>query len=1067
MIRISLVILLGFLANTLSAQRQFPNLKVNIDSLFDICAEKQTSKEEKLVLLKKIDSSLAGMEGTYPLFRGVIFMYQSFHCPPGALRTQYQSRGIVLINVNKTYLADSFSYQCYQLLDYYSFNKRIQEWVPVDKILRSVVSAEKNDEQWCILNYANNKLNQGYYKVAENLASYDLLYSKKMYPASADYMLSRVYDEWIALNSRYKEWLGVPYYNRNEKFTLKKEFRGLIRNLHLLQDSVIKFNSYGTSDLKLYQRKLYYRIYKEVVLSYAGWSINDHREGQAVLPLKTFLLEDVIPNEMQAAAKANATPVFSSGDIADLYSKLVELYINIGNGKDASEVANNGIDFITNYKPFTSEDVSRSLAFLFYLGTKAARIEGKYDLALKKNAVLKRWWPLPSIANQASMDQWNWYIEARLQEVYTLIAQHKNDDAGDSLNLLLEKIAPLDNDSVALLSKSYQWPQLQFASMQYMARRGKWNVVRDYLLEALTIVEQDNHWESIPYYYDMQLLYLVAEYRTSGKLLKHVVSNLLFYTGRQLQHTFFMLSPEERIRLYEQKLSVYFDVYHELLMKKLADDDPALKESLISQSLFLKNALVDANLLPNEFLVGNKEPAWLTYLEEARERISATNLVYARLKMRKQDNISIAFSDRAQNLWLTFLENADLDSLSRFTGWKKIASVLQPGQVYVEAVRYTNWLSDSSSTYAAYIIREGKLDMVNLFSETQMLQLLKDPAASPQSGVLSNTNVRGISLGKQITTGKKFKPGAIDRLGNLVLSQLAPFISSKKELIIVPDGLLNRISLAALEWKNKPLFSYLRIRQLSGSYVLHQPKKDLPKQPRALLAGGLNYGELQDLVNVNRLLDRKYSWQYLAATKKEVETLQPLLRDAGANVTVLTGDAFPDSLRTILPGYNIIHLATHGFYVDSSAAKTFFDRTWDKEAIAGDPMLRCGIATSAANFPDPKSLESEGHLMGFELANTDLRNCYLISLSACETGLGDLRDNLGVDGLSRALKLGGARYLLISLWKVPDEPTAIFMQQFYKEMFRLKDPSAALQSTQAFMSKRFNVADWAAFVLVE
>jgi CHAT domain-containing protein len=1066
MIRVLLVLLPGLFTNLVFAQRQFPPLKVNIDSLFDICSNKNTSDGQKLLLLSKIDASLEDIQD-YPLFRGMIYMYESYHSPAGEPRKKYQTLGIDLISNNKKYFADSFSYQCYQLLDYYSWNKRIEEWLPVDKILRSVVSAQKNDEEWSILTYANNKLNQGYYKIAENLASYDLLFSKKMYPSSSDYMLSRAYDEWIALNSRYKEWLAVPYYNRNEKFTLKQEFRDLIRHMHQLQDSVVKVNTYGSKDLKLYQRKLYYRIYKELVLAYAGWSINDHREGQAILPLKTFLLEDAIPNEMQAALKANVIPVLTCSEITDLYSKLTELYINTGNGRQAADVAKDGIDFISKYRSCSKEDVSKAISYLFYLGTKAARIEGKYDAALKKNELLKKWWPLPKTVSQNSIDQWNWYIEARLQEVYTLIAQHKNDAAGDSLTLLLDKISPIENDSTGLLNKSYQWPQLQFASMQYMARRGKWNVVRDYLLEALTIVEQDNHWENVSYYYDMQLLYLVAEYRTSGKLLKHVVANLLFYTGRQLQHTFFMLSPEDRIRLYEQKLSAYFDIYHELLMNKMVEDEPALKEKLISQSLYLKNALVDANLLPNEFLVGKKDPVWFQYVEETRERISLTNLLFSRLKMRKQDEISLGFSDRAQNLWLTLLENADLDSLARFTGWKKIASALKPGQVYVEVVRYTNWLSDSSSAYAAYIIKDGKLNIVKLFNEEKILKLLKDPAASPQSGVLSNTNVRGLSLGKEVITGKKFKPGSEDKLGTVLLSPLMPFITPGNEMLIVPDGLLNRISIAALEWKGRSLFSYTQIRQLSGSYVLHHPSANLPAKGKALLAGGLNYGELKEGINVNRLLNKKYSWQYLAATKKEVEALQPILEVAGSQVTVLKGDAFPDTLRSILPQYNFIHLATHGFYVDSSAAKTFFDRTWDKEAIAGDPMLRCGIATSAANFPDPESIETEGHLMGFELANTDLRKCYLISLSACETGLGDLRNNLGVDGLSRALKLGGAKYLLISLWKVPDEPTAVFMQQFYKELFRLKDPASALRSTQTFMSKQYNVADWAAFVLVE
>jgi CHAT domain-containing protein len=938
----------------------------------------------------------------------------------------------------------------------------MEEWLPIDKILRSVVSSQPNDE-WGILFYANKKLNEGQYSISENLAEYDLLYSRQMHPRTTDYNLAALYDSWISLNSRYKEWLSVPYYKRNEKFTLKQQFRDLIRSIRNEKDSAITFNTYGSPNIKVNQRKLYYYLYKEAVLAYAGWSMNDHREGQAILPLRDFLFDDVIPNEMQAASKFNTNPALSCNDMIDLFSRLVDLYLNTGNGKEASDVAKSGIDFFDKHKSCSANDVSRGISFLYYQRTKANRIEGKYETSLNRNKLLKQWWPMPTTTNADSIDRWNWFIEARLQEVYTLIAQNKNEVAADSLNVLLDALSPIENDSIHLLSKSYQWPQLQFASMQYMARKGKWDVVKDYLLESLTIVEQDNHWENVPYYYDMQLLYLIANYRSSKTVLKHVVANLLFYTGRQLQHTFFMLTPEDRIRLYEQKLSVYFDVYHELLVNKLLEDEPSLKEKIIAQSLYLKNALVDANLLPNEFLAKNDQ--FVPLVEDIRASRSRTNILLSRLKMRNAE--SAENSTGAQSLWLTLVQNANLDSLVTFTGWKKIASSLNEKQVYIEAIRYTNRLTDSASTYAAYIIEDGTLQIVALFSEKQMLTLLKDATASPQSGSLNSNNGRGLTLTKKETSDKKFVPGSEDKLGTLVLSSLMPFIKDKKELLIVPDGLLNRISLAALQYKNQSLFSLIKLKQLSGSYVLHQPQTIFPQKGKALLAGGLNYGELKNEVNVNRLLNKKYSWQYLPATKKEVEDLQPILKVSGYETTILTEDRFPDTLRSTLSNYNFIHLATHGFYVDSTVATTFYDRTWDKESIQNDAMMRCCIAVSDANFPDSKSYASEGHLMGFELANTDLRKCYLIALSACETGLGDLRNNLGVDGLSRALKLGGAKYLLISLWKVPDAPTAVFMQQFYKDLFKLKDPATALQSTQSFMSKHYAVADWAAFVLVE
>ncbi len=90
-----------------------------------------------------------------------------------------------------------------------------------------------------------------------------------------------------------------------------------------------------------------------------------------------------------------------------------------------------------------------------------------------------------------------------------------------------------------------------------------------------------------------------------------------------------------------------------------------------------------------------------------------------------------------------------------------------------------------------------------------------------------------------------------------------------------------------------------------------------------------------------------------------------------------------------------------------------------------------------------------------------------MALSACETGLGDVRNNLGVDGLSRALKIAGARHLLISLWKVPDAATAEFMKQFYTFLFSGKTPAQALHTTQSNMSKTYPASDWGAFILVE
>jgi CHAT domain-containing protein len=89
-------------------------------------------------------------------------------------------------------------------------------------------------------------------------------------------------------------------------------------------------------------------------------------------------------------------------------------------------------------------------------------------------------------------------------------------------------------------------------------------------------------------------------------------------------------------------------------------------------------------------------------------------------------------------------------------------------------------------------------------------------------------------------------------------------------------------------------------------------------------------------------------------------------------------------------------------------------------------------------------------------------------LSACETALGDIRGSEGVYGLQRAFKVAGADYLLMSLWKVPDEETAAFMQLFYENLFSGKPIDQSFEISQRKMKKLYQTEPykWAAWVLI-
>ena len=434
-------------------------------------------------------------------------------------------------------------------------------------------------------------------------------------------------------------------------------------------------------------------------------------------------------------------------------------------------------------------------------------------------------------------------------------------------------------------------------------------------------------------------------------------------------------------------------------------------------------------------------------------------------KLHRIDTEVSGVNDQVQTMWLELLEGG-MEDLVKLEGVAGISGKLKPGQLYLETVRYTRALSDSTAVYGAFLVGPKDFTYLNICSEPELLKLLEQKNSSAQTQSLTSSAERG-GIGQSLKSEGSFKPGDTDLLGQTLLAPLWPYLQGSSALLMVHDGLLNRISFAALQWEGQYLMDHFRLRHYSGSKAVGLEAPAPAPESKVLLAGGLDYGQ-QDAKNPELLFKPGVVWDYLPGTKSEIEMLQPIFSEAGFSTEMVSGQALSDSLSRDLGKYHFVHLATHGFYFDSNSADQLFDPYLNRDALVLEPLFRSGLAISRANNPPAaKTLNTQGFLMGYELANMDLRNCYLVSLSACETGLGDLRNNLGVDGLPRALKIAGARNLLISLWKVPDAPTAEFMQRFYSNLFLGKLPAVALQDTQREMSSSYPASAWGAFILVE
>ena len=134
-----------------------------------------------------------------------------------------------------------------------------------------------------------------------------------------------------------------------------------------------------------------------------------------------------------------------------------------------------------------------------------------------------------------------------------------------------------------------------------------------------------------------------------------------------------------------------------------------------------------------------------------------------------------------------------------------------------------------------------------------------------------------------------------------------------------------------------------------------------------------------------------------------------------------------------------------------------------------NPLLRSGLALAGANwkhkgFTPPPEAE-DGLLTAEDVSGLDVLATELVVLSACETGLGEIHVGEGVFGLRRAFVPAGAKTLVMSLWKVPDEATRELMEDFYHRILRGEGRAEALRQAQLEMKQKYtDPYYWGAFI---
>jgi tetratricopeptide (TPR) repeat protein len=168
----------------------------------------------------------------------------------------------------------------------------------------------------------------------------------------------------------------------------------------------------------------------------------------------------------------------------------------------------------------------------------------------------------------------------------------------------------------------------------------------------------------------------------------------------------------------------------------------------------------------------------------------------------------------------------------------------------------------------------------------------------------------------------------------------------------------------------------------------------------------------------------------LPFTRKEIMFAASALQNkAHLETKSLYGEeALEEYLKGMTGSPRVLHLATHGYFCE--------DLDPEHGRILENPLLRSGLVLAGANrlmdeIQDGIEQGEDGILTALEVSGLNLTETELAILSACETGVGEIRNGEGVYGLRRAFQHAGTESILMSLWKVPDQETSLLMENFY------------------------------------
>lgn len=558
------------------------------------------------------------------------------------------------------------------------------------------------------------------------------------------------------------------------------------------------------------------------------------------------------------------------------------------------------------------------------------------------------------------------------------------------------------------------------------------------------------------------LYHLTGNYQKAKPYYDEVISNYL----RQIDDFFPSLSEKEKSAFYgkiKPVIESYQDFTTEYATSNL-DSASAIIGDLYNLQLTTKALLLHASNKVrnrifnsgNEALISNYEQ-WTQMKEQLSKYLSYTP---DELKSQRIDLNALADEINDIEKFLSqqseaFANEVDQENVS----WQEIKEILQPDEAAVEILRIKKRYIEDSILYVGLIIKPE-------YAQPKMV-ILDEGSNLERRFFNYYRNAIKFTVGDEISFQKFWQP--IDEQ-----------LTGVDKVFASSDGVFNKININTLynpEAKKYVIDRY-NVRSVSNTREILKPKKQIEQENNIAAVFGypdFNLGvESTHAGTVSKTRASQFGFSdlipELPGTKTEVKALDNILTENGWQTKLYTQAQASEKEVKAVSNPKLLHIATHGFFmkdIDYTINRDYGMYFNDQDY---NPLFRSGLllaGAAGAIYKDQKLNDEDGILTAYEAMNLNLDKTSLVVLSACETGIGEVKNGEGVYGLQRALLVAGAESVIMSLWQVDDYTTQRLMVLFYNNWLSGQDKFEAFKNAEKKLKEEFDDPfHWGAFIIL-